>query len=101
MKIATPASAQQASSREYFVAHTQGLGAPSQLSRGDAEYYRDVFEAIEAHGRETYPHECCGALFGRDGRLLRANPSLAAFCALPESELPRVKANLARRGAAG
>jgi proteasome lid subunit RPN8/RPN11 len=26
-----------------------------------------VREAIQAHGRETYPHECCGALLGRDG----------------------------------
>jgi proteasome lid subunit RPN8/RPN11 len=24
-------------------------------------------ESIRAHGAETYPHECCGALFGRDG----------------------------------
>jgi proteasome lid subunit RPN8/RPN11 len=23
--------------------------------------------AIRAHGQETYPHECCGALIGRDG----------------------------------
>jgi proteasome lid subunit RPN8/RPN11 len=23
-----------------------------------------VFEAIRAHGEETYPHECCGALIG-------------------------------------
>ena len=23
--------------------------------------------AIRAHGRETFPHECCGALLGRDG----------------------------------
>jgi proteasome lid subunit RPN8/RPN11 len=23
--------------------------------------------AIRAHGAETYPHECCGALYGRDG----------------------------------
>jgi proteasome lid subunit RPN8/RPN11 len=22
---------------------------------------------IEAHGAETYPHECCGAVLGRDG----------------------------------
>src|SRR5215212_2849587 len=26
-----------------------------------------VNEAIRAHGAETYPNECCGALFGRDG----------------------------------
>jgi proteasome lid subunit RPN8/RPN11 len=24
-----------------------------------------VFEAIRAHGEETYPHECCGALLGQ------------------------------------
>ena len=24
-----------------------------------------VYEAIRAHGEETYPHECCGALIGR------------------------------------
>ena len=26
-----------------------------------------VDEAIRAHGDETYPHECCGALIGRGG----------------------------------
>ena len=26
-----------------------------------------VDEAIRAHGVETYPNECCGALIGRDG----------------------------------
>ena len=26
-----------------------------------------VDEAIRAHGAETYPNECCGALIGRDG----------------------------------
>lgn len=31
-----------------------------------------ALEAIRAHGRETYPHECCGALLGRDGTVLRA-----------------------------
>src|SRR6186997_2433017 len=25
-----------------------------------------VDEAIRAHGQATYPHECCGALLGRD-----------------------------------
>ena len=45
--LAAPAFAQNASSREYFVTHTQGLSAPGQLSRGDREYYRDIFEAID------------------------------------------------------
>lgn len=26
----------------------------------------DLVRRIEAHGVETYPHECCGALLGRD-----------------------------------
>lgn len=26
---------------------------------------RAVYEAFRAHGEETYPHECCGALLGR------------------------------------
>jgi proteasome lid subunit RPN8/RPN11 len=26
-----------------------------------------VADAIRAHGAETYPNECCGALIGRDG----------------------------------
>ncbi len=26
---------------------------------------RAVYEAIRAHGEETYPHECCGALLGQ------------------------------------
>ena len=28
-----------------------------------------VERAIHAHGAETYPNECCGALFGRDGEV--------------------------------
>ena len=24
-----------------------------------------IYDAIRAHGEETYPHECCGALLGR------------------------------------
>jgi proteasome lid subunit RPN8/RPN11 len=27
----------------------------------------DLLRQIHAHGAETYPHECCGALLGRDG----------------------------------
>jgi proteasome lid subunit RPN8/RPN11 len=32
----------------------------------------DVVAAIRAHGRSTYPHECCGALLGRDGAVQEA-----------------------------
>jgi proteasome lid subunit RPN8/RPN11 len=28
-----------------------------------------IAAAIRRHGEETYPHECCGALVGRDGRI--------------------------------
>jgi proteasome lid subunit RPN8/RPN11 len=33
-----------------------------------------VAAAIEAHGREAYPHECCGALLGTDGRVSSTFP---------------------------
>jgi proteasome lid subunit RPN8/RPN11 len=29
-----------------------------------------IVDSIAAHGRETYPDECCGALIGRDGHVL-------------------------------
>ena len=29
---------------------------------------RAVYDAIRAHGEQTYPHECCGALLGRFAR---------------------------------
>ena len=31
-----------------------------------------VDEAIRRHGQETFPHECCGALVGRDDRVTDA-----------------------------
>ena len=37
-----------------------------------------VDDAIREHGRETYPHECCGAMLGRDGVVVEA-------CALPNT----------------
>ncbi len=33
-----------------------------------------VDDAIRGHGRETYPHECCGAMLGRDGVVTEACP---------------------------
>lgn len=33
-----------------------------------------VRAAIEAHGRETYPHECCGALLGAHDRVAAIHP---------------------------
>ena len=37
-----------------------------------------IDEAIRQHGQETYPHECCGALVGRDG-------AVTAVVALPNT----------------
>jgi len=37
-----------------------------------------VDTAIRQHGQETYPHECCGALVGRDG-------AVSAVVALPNT----------------
>jgi proteasome lid subunit RPN8/RPN11 len=33
-----------------------------------------VDDAIRRHGEETYPHECCGALVGRDGHVTATVP---------------------------
>lgn len=33
-----------------------------------------VADAIRAHGRQTYPHECCGALIGRNGTVTETVP---------------------------
>ena len=38
----------------------------------------DVHAAISAHGAETYPNECCGALIGREGQV-------SAVLALPNT----------------
>ena len=32
----------------------------------------DALETIEAHGAETFPHECCGGLIAIDGRIVEA-----------------------------
>src|SRR4030067_3362802 len=31
----------------------------------------DHLQDVVAHARETFPHECCGLLAGRDGRVVR------------------------------
>jgi len=33
-----------------------------------------VAAVIRRHGEETFPHECCGALIGRDDRVMHAVP---------------------------
>lgn len=38
---------------------------------------------IEAHGVETYPHECCGALLGRDADAARGNAQREVLDLLP------------------
>ena len=37
------------------------------MSSGRLTMTAAVDAAIRQHGQETYPHECCGALVGRDG----------------------------------
>jgi proteasome lid subunit RPN8/RPN11 len=36
------------------------------MSQLELEISATLVERIESHGVETYPHECCGALLGRD-----------------------------------
>jgi len=37
------------------------------LSAAKLAVREEMMRRIHAHGVETYPHECCGALLGRDG----------------------------------
>ena len=37
-----------------------------------------VWEAIRKHGEETYPYECCGFLYGKDGETRTINNFLRA-----------------------
>jgi proteasome lid subunit RPN8/RPN11 len=39
----------------------------------------EIADKIRAHGAETYPHECCGALLGRDSSAVAAREILALF----------------------
>jgi len=44
------------------------MGPPSPgLRRPRLSLESGVAEAIRLHGAETYPNECCGALYGTDG----------------------------------
>jgi len=37
------------------------------MSGAGLKIREELLRRIQAHGVETYPHECCGALLGRDG----------------------------------
>ena len=43
-------------------------------------------EKIRAHGAETYPHECCGALLGRDSGMVGETDS-EKVAATPQREI--------------
>src|SRR5262245_42730694 len=45
---------------------TEGTGAVRADGTRGLTITAAVDRAIRAHGQETYPHECCGALLGRD-----------------------------------
>src|SRR6516165_7386814 len=36
------------------------------MAEGNLKITKELAEKIRAHGAETYPHECCGALLGKD-----------------------------------
>jgi len=44
-------------------------------------------EKIREHGVETYPHECCGALLGRDSEVLEDEPDAEKKIAAPREVL--------------
>jgi proteasome lid subunit RPN8/RPN11 len=42
-------------------------------------------EKIRAHGAETYPHECCGALLGRDSEAIAVGAYEEPASAIPKA----------------
>ena len=42
-----------------------------------------LVEEIRAHGAETYPHECCGALLGRDSEATHPNVAREVLALFP------------------
>ena len=46
---------------------TEGTRGVQATERRRLTITAAVDRAIRAHGQETYPHECCGALIGRGG----------------------------------
>src|SRR3954454_11903515 len=59
-------------------ARAEGAGAEGAGAEGARAFQASVRtltitaavdEAIRVHGHQAYPHECCGALLGRDGRV--------------------------------
>ena len=49
-----------------------------------------LLRGIHAHGVETYPHECCGALLGRDSEISREVVSLLPL-ANRRDDSPRIR----------
>lgn len=47
----------------------------------------ELAEEIRAHGAGTYPHECCGALLGRDPEPCAGKASAAAVVRWPVREI--------------
>jgi proteasome lid subunit RPN8/RPN11 len=44
-------------------------------------------DKIRAHGAETYPHECCGALLGRDSEMEKNRPEVDENAEAPRQVL--------------
>src|SRR5258706_3323493 len=69
---------ERASSSLYFRTARKSIcpnpsGRRMSLNRsGPLSLSAGVAEAIRRHGEETYPHECCGALIGAEGRITAA-----------------------------
>src|SRR5256885_11603371 len=57
----------------------------------------EIAQKIRQHGAETYPHECCGALLGRDAALAEGTAT-AGGVQLPSREIVAGFPLLNRRG---
>lgn len=50
------------------------VGRPTHLLGRRTRLDAGVAAEVRRHGEETYPHECCGALIGKDGVIASAFP---------------------------
>ncbi len=55
---------------------------------------KTVFESLRAHGEETYPHECCGVLLGKENGNGERIVTRAVKCGNTRTDSPQNRYNI-------